>query len=68
MDEPQTTIMNEPEYKRSVVKTDLPIPPGFPVKVETVLASLWIFLSKLDPTMKRKVAPILEYMIRKLNQ
>ena len=54
--------------RRSVIKTDLPIPTGFPVKVETVLASFWIFLSKLDPDMKRKVAPILEYMLRKLNQ
>lgn len=54
--------------RRSVVKTDLPIPVGFHVNVETVLASFWIFLSKLDPDMKRKVAPILEYMLRKLNQ
>lgn len=54
--------------RRSVIKTDLPIPPGFPAKVETVLASCWIFLSKLDQPMKRKVAPILEYMLRKLNQ
>ena len=54
--------------KRSVIKTDLPIPPGFPVQAETVLASFWIFLSKLDAPMKRKVAPILEYMLRKLNQ
>jgi hypothetical protein len=57
-----------PKNRRSVIKTDLPIPPGFPVKAETVLASLWIFLSKLDAPMKRKIAPILEYMIRKLNQ
>jgi len=58
----------ERKARRSPVKNILPFPPGFPVKAETVLASFWIFLSKLDAPMKRKVAPILEYMLRKINQ
>ena len=57
---------NPRKERRSVVKSDLPIPPGFPVKVETVLASAWLFISRLtDPGILKKTGELLLYMARK---
>ena len=51
--------------RRSVIKTDLPIPSGYPVKAETVIASFWLFLSRMDRELLRKTIPVLEYITRK---
>ena len=57
---------NPRKERRSVVKSDLPIPPGFPVKVETVLASAWLFITRLnDPGILKKTGELLLYMARK---
>jgi len=57
-------VVRQPK-RRSVIKTDLPIPPGFPVGAETVFASFWLYVSKLDKRLLKTSLPILEYITRK---
>lgn len=54
--------------RRSVVKTDLPIPPGFSVKDETVIASFWLYVSRMDRENLKQSIPALEYIARKAKQ
>jgi hypothetical protein len=54
--------------KRSMVKTDLPIPPDFPVKDETVIASFWLYVSRMERERLKQSIPVLEYIARKAKQ
>lgn len=54
--------------RRSVITTDLPIPPGFPIKAETVFASFWLYVSRMDRETLTKAITVLEYITRKAKQ
>lgn len=65
----QGQLVRQPKkQRRSVVKTDLPVPAGYPVKAETVFASFYLYVSKMDANLLKISLPLAEFIVRKMRQ
>jgi hypothetical protein len=52
--------------RKTPVRTDLPFEAGTCPKLQTVIASFWLYVSRLDAKQVAKIKPVLAYMLRKV--